>query len=644
VEPQLPNPSGSDGNNAWPAGGGGMGARVRAYDWSSTRLGAIATWPQSLKSVVELALAASLPTNVLWGRDLVQIYNDAYVAVLGSKHPVGLGQPGAECWPEAWNQAGPLYDRLFAGETVVIRDGRWMLQRQGRPQEAWFDTYLTPIRNEAGQVAGAHAVAMERTEDRAAAAESARIAGALRESKSRLRVAADLVGLARYNWNPRTNALHWDARTKAMWGLPPDARISYETWRAGVHPDDLARVEAAIAACTDPHGDGAYDVEYRVRGNDGVERWVASRGHTVFENGVAVDFTGVALDITAAKRAEERLRDNEGRLAALLEQLPAGVGLFDTHGKLTQSNRLLRSFIGGALIPSRDPDAEARWRAYRPDGSILPPTEYPGARALRGETITPGVDFLHTQDDGPELWTRVSAAPFRDAHGQITGAVTIIQDITNAKRAEQTHLLLISELQHRTRNLLAVVEAMATEMIASSRSLVEFGAAFSRRLAALARVQDLLSRGQSQSVSVDELVRLELRALGAEPDGSVHVEGPDVTLPNTSIQVLALALHELATNARKHGAMATPGGTLSVTWQVLTDDGRRRLALDWHERGVRPHQGSDSQRKGFGRVLIEESLPFQLDAQTRLTFLRDEVRCTVTMPLPARTGGSTGIT
>ena len=99
---------------------------------------------------------------------------------------------------------------------------------------------------------------------------------------------------------------HGDA-VRAMWGLPGGAPVGYATWRSGVHPDDLPRVEAAIARCVDPSSDGLYDVEYRVNGRDGVERWIATRGRANFENGMAISFYGVALDITAQKQIERTL-------------------------------------------------------------------------------------------------------------------------------------------------------------------------------------------------------------------------------------------------------------------------------------------------------------------------------------------------
>ena len=131
----------------------------------------------------------------------------------------------------------------------------------------------------------------------------------VRASEARLQAAVDLVGLALYSWNPVANTLEWDDRLRAIWGLPPGAPVGIETFLAGVHPEDRARVEAAIAACTDPAGNGIYHLSYRVIGiRDGVERWVSTHGRTHFAGGRAVAFEGAALDITERKQTEERLR------------------------------------------------------------------------------------------------------------------------------------------------------------------------------------------------------------------------------------------------------------------------------------------------------------------------------------------------
>ena len=307
-----------------------MGARVRAFDWERSPLGSISSWPQSLKSTVDLMMASQLAMNLVWGPERIQIYNDGNRAFMGTKHPRALGRPGREGWGEIWEAAEAIHRRVFAGETITLEDQPWTLLRNGCPEETFFTAYFTPIRDETGAVAGNLVTGFETTKAVKEKAERGRAEQELRESEARLQAAVDLLKLGRYAWNPQTNELQWDDILRAMWGLPAGAPVDYDLWRACVHPDDLARVEAAIQRCTDPRGDGMYDIEYRVIGKtDGVERWIATRGQTHFENHAPVSFYGVALNVTSRKRIEETL---ERRVEARTRELE-------------EANRQLRSQV-----------------------------------------------------------------------------------------------------------------------------------------------------------------------------------------------------------------------------------------------------------------------------------------------------------
>jgi two-component system, chemotaxis family, CheB/CheR fusion protein len=224
--------------------------------------------------------------------------------------------------------------------------------------------------------------------------------------------------------------------------------------------------------------------------------------------------------------------------------------------------------------------------------------------------------------------------PYRTIQNAVDGVVITFADITDNKRAQRIRELFIDELQHRTRNLLAVVQSISDTTLAEAGSLADYGAEFNDRLKALARVQGLLSRRDDRAVTLRELVHGELAAIGVTPGSErVVVDGPPVTLPHQAMQLLALALHELATNALKHGALKDSRGRLNVRWQMLDTIDTPRLELTWVERGVELDEPkASSLGRGFGRELLEHALPYQLDAATKLDVGQDGVLFSAVIP------------
>jgi two-component system CheB/CheR fusion protein len=222
----------------------------------------------------------------------------------------------------------------------------------------------------------------------------------------------------------------------------------------------------------------------------------------------------------------------------------------------------------------------------------------------------------------------IRIAPYEDGGGSIRGVVITFIDVTKLTRATERQKMLISELQHRTRNLLALVQAIAHKTFAETPALEDF----SSRLAALSRVQTLLGGELDESIDLRDIVQLEFDALGVD-QSNVSISGPPVALGFDLVQTFCLALHELATNAVKYGALKGEDGKLQVTWTVQADAaGAALLSLHWHESGVSiPVQ---PERRGFGRELLEKALAFTLHAQTELNFDDDGVRCHIQIPLP----------
>jgi two-component sensor histidine kinase len=214
-----------------------------------------------------------------------------------------------------------------------------------------------------------------------------------------------------------------------------------------------------------------------------------------------------------------------------------------------------------------------------------------------------------------------------------------VEDRTVALRESQERLgSVVSELQHRTRNLISVVGTIASRTLKTSRTFDDFDATFQDRLEVLGRVQGLLFRAKGGRVTFDELINIELAAQsvpGGE-HGPVTLDGPKgIPLRSRTVQSLAMALHELLTNAVKYGALKQPNAHLTVRWRQETsgENGKPWLHLDWKESGVdMPPLGAMPKGSGQGRELIERVLPYQFDAQTTYTMEADGVHCTISLP------------
>ena len=224
----------------------------------------------------------------------------------------------------------------------------------------------------------------------------------------------------------------------------------------------------------------------------------------------------------------------------------------------------------------------------------------------------------------------VRLAPYRNGDRQTDGVVIAFVEITGMVHAEERQEVLIAELQHRTRNLLAVIQSIAQQTLAGDSSLDTF----TSRLAALGRLQGLIGDANGNLIDLREIVRLELDALGVADSERIELRGPVVPLGFRNVQTIALVLHELATNAVKYGALKDKEARLAVRWRVETElPGAASLVFDWIESGLRV--APDSTRTGFGRQLIEKALQFTLGAKTALLFNADGVSCHIEIPMPA---------
>ena len=284
---------------------------------------------------------------------------------------------------------------------------------------------------------------------------------------------------------------------------------------------------------------------------------------------------------------------------------------------------------------------------------LIVPEDREGAldhiRQVRGGKTVLHAFRIRRPSDGAVRWIRDTSFPLLDAEGTVQRIGGIGHDATEERELQDRLHVLVAELQHRTRNLMGVVRSVTDKTLSSSTSLADFQGRIRDRLNALARVNSLLSRlDGGRRITFDELILTELLAHGVanpnDPSSQVRLEGPDdVRLRSSTVQTLALGLHELATNALKYGALSRPEGRLDVTWALLNGSDREpRLRVEWRESGVHladaPEDGLNGEtatpaRRGYGRELIERALPYQLKAETHYELTPQGVRCTITLPV-----------
>ncbi|MCW2244001.1 sensor histidine kinase [Azospirillum canadense] len=343
---------------------------------------------------------------------------------------------------------------------------------------------------------------------------------------------------------------------------------------------------------------------------------------------------------------------SEALLSSMLDHLPVGVAVYDRQGRVTRINAAMRRFAGD-VMPSMDERDGERWRGFAPDGTPVARMDFPGARALRGETVVPGVDFRYRQDDGSELWARVSAAPLRNEAGEIIGAVAVATDIDAAKRAEQEltaalaearqNELVAHEMSHRFMNgfqLLHSVLSIQMRSIADPQALRVVEQAFTR-VKAMAVVHRRLFEATRRDLAAldvaDYLRGLVDQLAAAFADGDrcrVTAEVPvSLQMPTGRASSLGLITTELILNALKH-AFPDAGqdgglGQVAVRFDRHGEDGYRLTVAD---NGVGLPEGLNVMRSSGTGMTLVDGLVRQLDGTLDIERTRPGTRFVVTLP------------
>jgi len=407
-----------------------------------------------------------------------------------------------------------------------------------------------------------------------------------------------------------------------LWGYRPELGKARWTgaWRLytlGGHPLDPAQSPVAISAESGVPVQGAEAVVERpdgtrvtVRGNPSLIRDAS---------GKVIGGFNVLIDLSDRVQADMEL----ARLAAIVSSSDDAIVSKDLTGQINSWNgAAARMFgwqpeemIGQSILKIIPPELQAE------EKEII-------SRIQRGERVE-HFDTVRLTKDGRRIEVSLTVSPLHDRAGVVVGASKIARDVTERKRAEQLQRLLFDELNHRVKNTLATIQAIAGQSLRSAADPGAFVASFNGRIQSLARAHDLLVTGKMKGADINQIVRDQV-VLGSADGTRIVAEGPPLFLDAKTAVNLGLVLHELATNARKYGALARDGGQLTIEWRVFSYP-RRELVLNWRERGVVGLRAP--QRRGFGSTLIERTLESD-GGKGVLRYLPDGVTCELVVPLP----------
>ncbi|UVK41657.1 PAS domain-containing protein [Mesorhizobium sp. AR10] len=334
------------------------------------------------------------------------------------------------------------------------------------------------------------------------------------------------------------------------------------------------------------------------------------------------EFATIAQALVDAERA---IAERRYELETVLETVPAAVWFtYDPKALQVIRNRFAAELMGlpnDARKSFGAPDLVINTVAVK-DGQTVSREDRPLSRAMRGE-LTDNEEFAYTLPSGVERFLLSSARPIRSPSGSIIGAVQISLDITDRKRGEEHRKLLVNELNHRVKNTLSVVQAIASQTIRNATTLPEAGRTLSSRLISLAKAHDILTQKNWSGADLNDLITASIKPHA--PIERFQISGEKVWLPPNVALSCALALHELTTNAIKYGALSNANGRVSISWKLAGQKRQRRLELEWRETGG-PTVGS-VERKGFGTQLLERVFDSDSGGRVVLTFERSGLVC-----------------
>lgn len=546
-----------------------------------------------------------------------EITNAAYRQLIGHRDVVG--RPVREGLPELEGQGFyELLDRVYeTGEPFVGSAMPVLLKRSSDAMavQRFVDFIFQPMRDAGGSVTGIFVQGTDITE---------RIATeqALQVSERQFRTFAEAMPNHVWSSGPDGQLDWFNERVYEFSGAARGA-LDFGAWIGLVHPEDVAQaIEGWRAAVSKG---STYETEFRLRRADGAWRWHLSRAVMLCdEHGQPHRWIGTNTDIEDQKRDRQQLLDSERRLR--LSQQAAGIAsmeidvatdtilasdsFWEMFG-LTHRDRSFAADIEDLIVPEDRPLISSAQSRHA--GTAASDATYRIQKADTGEIrwISRHMEFLRGPDGSPK---------------KMYGA---LRDVTHEKMAEDRQIMLTHELEHRIKNILATVSAIASQTLRDT-DIETARKALNERFRALGNAHSLLSNTNWTSAVLADVVRAAIAPL---PANRIDLTGPFVQLGPKQALSMALAVNELGTNSLKYGALSVAEGRVCVGWSKSSlDDGAEQLHWSWKE-SCGPEVIPPT-RKGFGRVLIEQVMAGDFNGSVRIQFDPAGVECVLDAPMP----------
>jgi PAS domain S-box-containing protein len=571
--------------------------------------------PDAGEELLRPALAAASIGDWSWdaGENVLAL-SEAASAILGVRTRIVLS------WAELCSYLGPSdAERARHAVKDILAGGtsRAFECRVRSSSDGWrWVLVVGRAYHDEGRIAGMYGIVQDISDKKQAEA-------ALRSSEERFRHITQLSPALMWFSEGQGEAGFVNAKWSDYTGLAEEALLG-KGWQSTVHPDDIARHLAYFDDCI-ARGE-PYEVEVRYRRHDGEYRWHLARAVPLKGSGGSVQgYFGTAADIHESKTLREQLRLTNERLLMAHQAGRSATWEWNlrTQEVLWTDMASARSLFGSHL-PDKNPVGWDEWMG------IMPAEDHPSAFAQIAEALPRGEGLLEFRVpiDGQYYWFEARGRVVEtDGAGIPVMIMGVTSDITERKKREQHHLLLINELNHRVKNTLATVQSLSMQSFRTPAPPDEAQASFTLRLMALARAHDVLTRESWEGANLEDIVKGALEPYRDLPGQRLKVAGPRLRLKPQPALAVAMAFHELATNAVKYGALSSDTGHVSIVWDVEDADEGQRLRIVWTEQdgpSVAPPP-----RKGFGSRLIENGVAGELNGHAQIEYRSEGIVCTI---------------